>query len=71
MIGFRNATNGVHRREDEDPYAVFGSEGLYELAERYSVDNPDPTSGIVWPKNNVESSTEDKEKLNRVWSLKT
>ena len=54
VIGFRGATNGVHRREDEDPYAVFGSEGLYELAERYSVDNPDPTSGIVWPKNNVE-----------------
>lgn len=49
IIGFRKPLSGKTDVADSSCYAVYGHEGLYELSERYLIDNPDKRISIEWP----------------------
>jgi hypothetical protein len=54
IIAFRKPLSGVYVKGDENAFAVYGPDGLYELSERYLLANPEEREAAVWPRNNVE-----------------
>ena len=41
ILGFRRPVSGRTRRDDGAAYQVYGKEGLFELSERYLLENPE------------------------------
>jgi len=64
IIAFRKPLSGVYVKGDENAYAVYGPDGLYEQSERYLLANPTEREQAVWPSDNVAwSKAQDEDTL--------
>mmetsp|Transcript_21963 Transcript_21963/g.37055 ORF Transcript_21963/g.37055 Transcript_21963/m.37055 type:complete len:197 (-) Transcript_21963:1535-2125(-) len=59
VIGFTKTLSGHEKKDDGCAYAVYGKDGMYELAEWYTMDHPETADQISWPKNGAEWSISD------------
>ena len=70
MIGNRKPLSRRENRDHASAYAVYGKDGLYELAERYSMEHPEELDQVEWPRDSAgwgERQEED-EALRIIWA---